>query len=598
MLNNFNIEDIIMNNKNIYTILSVLTLGGIAGYAQDKNTEASKLGTEVVNVVRAYDATISDAFKVRTTANNDDETTGNKKDVIYTISSFPVASTFVPEKGKAAEVERTSRLKSFNNYALFSAGNYTNLNGEVFLSQHLNKNSFLAGYASHFSSQGGIKNLLLDDNFSNTKGGLVYGGQLKNFGWTVEAGARYQLSNYYGLPTKQIDFNQGDISGIDESQHYKNVFVNGALEFRNSPFTGLDFRYDYFWDDFGTVENRFKIRPNVKTALDFGELNVGVVVDYVGTSYKNSFIGESTKYNHLNLGAQPSLTFRDDNYSVQVGVGVFFNNGELAGRSENNFYIYPQVKASYDLVPGLLVTYAGIEGGVQQNSFQQFSEENPFISPDILITPTDKKYDIYLGLKGKLDNNISYNIKGSYKREKDKAMFLHNEYTLNRSRIPYMFGNSFGVQYGDVKTLNLFGELRFDFEENVSIGVHGEYNNYNTNSLEAWNLPKVKAGADFKFDFTEQWFAGVDVFYVGKRKDVFVIDSTGLIGDYNTWEDPSVVELKDYVDLNMKVGYRPTKNWTLFLKANNLFNQKYNQWDNFKVQGVQIMGGAMYKFDF
>lgn len=587
-----------MNNKNLYTIISAVTLVCGAGFAQDKNTDPNKLGTEVVNVVRAYDATISDAFKVRATANNDDESVGNKKPVIYTISSFPVASTFVPEKGKAAEVEKGSKLKSFNNYALFSAGNYTNINGELFLSHKLNQKSFLAGYASHFSSQGGIKDLILDDSFSNTKGGLVYGGQLDNFGWTVEAGGRYQLSNYYGLPTKHIDFDKSDVNGVSESQHYKNVFLNGGVEFRNSPFTGLDFRYDYFWDDFGTVENRFKIRPNVKTALEFGELNVGLIVDYVGTSYKNAFTGLKDKYNHLNIGAKPTLTFRDDNYSIEVGVSTFYNNGEVAGKTQNRFYVYPNVKASYDLVPGLLITYAGIEGGLEQNSFQQFSEENPFISPNVLITPTDKKYDLFVGLKGKLDNNISYNVKGSYKREKDKAMFLHNEYTVNPNRIPYMFGNSFGVVYGDVKTFNLFGELRFDFEENVSIGLHGEYNSYNTNTQEAWNLPSVKAGADFRFDFTEQWFAGMDIFYVGKRKDVFVIDSKGLIGDYNTWEDPTVVDVKDYVDLNMKVGYRPTKNWTVFVKANNMFNQKYNQWDNFRTQGIQVMGGAMYKFDF
>ena len=54
-----------MNNKNIYTILSAVTLVCGVGFAQDKNTDPNKLGTEVVNVVRAYDATISDAFKAR-----------------------------------------------------------------------------------------------------------------------------------------------------------------------------------------------------------------------------------------------------------------------------------------------------------------------------------------------------------------------------------------------------------------------------------------------------------------------------------------------------------------------------------------------------
>ncbi|MEC4117541.1 TonB-dependent receptor [Myroides phaeus] len=587
-----------MNNNKIYTIFSAVTLLGGTAFAQEKTNDTNKLGTEVVNVVRAYDATISDAFKVRALPNTDEDATTKKKDVVYTISSFPVASTFVPEKGKAAEVEKSERLKNFNNYVMFGAGNYTNLNGEAFLSHKLNKNSFLAGYASHFSSQGGIKDLLLDDAFSKTKAGLVYGGQLDNFGWNAEVGGSYQLSNWYGLPTKDVLFNKEMLNGVDESQHYKNVFVNAGLEFRNSPFTNLDLHYDHFWDDFSSVENRVTVKPHVKTQLGIGEANLGLVVDYVGTEYKDAFTADKIEYKHLNIGAQPSLTFQDDNYSVQLGLGVFYNDGKVAGKTQNNVYVYPQIKASYNLVPGLLVTYAGIEGGLKKNSFRQFTEANPFVSPDLLITPTDEKYDIYIGLKGKLDNTISYNVKGSYKRETDKAFFVHNEFSLNQAKVPYMFGNSFGVEYNTLKTFNLFGELRFDFEENVSMGIHGEWNNYDTDAIEAWNLAKVKAGADFKFDFTDQWFAGLDVFYVGKRKDAFTVNPTGLIGDYNTVASPQVVELNDYVDLNIKVGYRPTKNWTLFVKGSNLLNDKYSNFDNFRVQGVQIMGGAMYKFDF
>jgi hypothetical protein len=29
-----------------------------------------------------------------------------------------------------------------------------------------------------------------------------------------------------------------------------------------------------------------------------------------------------------------------------------------------------------------------------------------------------------------------------------------------------------------------------------------------------------------------------------------------------------------------------------------LLNDQYSQWSNFDVQGLQILGGAMYKFDF
>ena len=46
------------------------------------------------------------------------------------------------------------------------------------------------------------------------------------------------------------------------------------------------------------------------------------------------------------------------------------------------------------------------------------------------------------------------------------------------------------------------------------------------------------------------------------------------------------------------VGYTFSKRLNFFLKGNNLANQQYNRWANFPVQGIQILGGASYKFDF
>jgi hypothetical protein len=56
------------------------------------------IGSEVVNVVKPYTPTISDAFKIKEMPNLDDD--GNTKESIrYTI--FSSCSTFTPSKGKA-----------------------------------------------------------------------------------------------------------------------------------------------------------------------------------------------------------------------------------------------------------------------------------------------------------------------------------------------------------------------------------------------------------------------------------------------------------------------------------------------------------------
>jgi hypothetical protein len=421
---------------------------------------------------------------------------------------------------------------------------------------------------------------------------LIYGGQKQNFGWNAKVGGMYQTANWYGLPLDILntEITKETLAKINPLHKYNNIYAEAGFEFRNIPFTNLDIHYNHFGDDFSTSENRFWVKPKIKTAFGTNVAQLGLVLDYVGTTYKNTGLATGNmEFTHLNLGAEPSVVLRDEDYSVQLGVGVYYNNGKVAGKTENNIYIYPQVKASYDLVKNIVIAYAGLEGGLKQNSYHSFVEQNPFVSPDLLVAPTDQKYNGYVGMKGKLDHMISYNIKASYTEERDKPLFMLNAWNSVAALKPYQYANSFGVGYYDLRTLNLFGELRFDFEENVSMGIYGEYNNYSTDAEEAWNLPDIKAGADFKFDITDQWFAGVDLYYVGKRKDWF--ENADLM-------ESKIVDVKSYADFNLKVGYRPTKNWTVFIKGNNLLNDQYSQWSNFDVQGIQILGGAMYKFDF
>lgn len=586
-----------MNKKHIYALcLSALFVStGVLGQEKDKKDKKEEnIGTEVVNVVRAYDATISDAFKVRETPNFDKEDGVQKKPIQYTINSFPVASTFIPAKGEAAAVEKDARLKAFDNYILFGAGRYANLQGELFLSGKVNETDQVAGFARHFSSQGGLKDLILDDKFSNSSAEVSYRSQKETWNWNLDVGGKHQIANWYGLPTEDFNFLSSDFDHVDEQQIYKTVYLGGKAEFSDAPVTGVEFQYKRFWDSYDSKENRFFVKPTIRTAIGDSDLNIGVVLDYVGTDYENFLLNTSTSYSHLNLGLEPSITVQDDDYSFKAGVGLYFNNGKLAEETDNSFYIYPQVKASFKLVHDILITYMGAEGGLKQNSYADFVNVNPFVSPDLMITPTSEQYNLYVGLKGKLDNSISYNVKGTMKSEDDKAFFNSNLLNSRGARNAYEYGNSFGVLYSNLKTYTVFGELKFDFEENVSMGVYGEFNHYETDLKEAWNMPKARFGANIHIDFSDRWFAGTDIHYVGTRKDSFTTNDviSSMLGK------EGVRNLDAYADLNVKVGYRPTANWTLFVEGNNLFNKNYEQWKSFKNQGVQVMGSAIYKFDF
>ena len=96
-------------NKITYIALMLLALASSSAIAQSRK---DSLTTKVVDVVKSYAPTIADADKKREDAKIKDSLTVKKKIINYTIYSVPVASTFVPDKGRAAE-NSARRLPKF-----------------------------------------------------------------------------------------------------------------------------------------------------------------------------------------------------------------------------------------------------------------------------------------------------------------------------------------------------------------------------------------------------------------------------------------------------------------------------------------------------
>ncbi|MES2484403.1 MAG: TonB-dependent receptor [Bacteroidota bacterium] len=580
--------------KISYKIALITLFAGAGAFAQKKDED---LGSEVVNIVRPYTPTISDAFKVKETPVIEDEQDTKKEEIKYNIFSFPVASTFSPAKGKAAAVDKEAREKLYNNYATLGVGNYGTINAELFVTQNLENNQYVGGMLRHLSSQGGIKDVVLDDNYSNTGLDLTYGSRQKELTWNADLGYQRQAYNWYGLTdpnsillSPEFTYNPAQIANIADPTHvFSTIYVGGRVTTRDSFFHEVEAQFKHFSDDFDSSENRFFIKPSLDIPIGEQKVKFDFVADYVGGSFDRI----STDYSSFNLGVQPSLLYQDGDLSAQFGAGIFYSMGKINEEKDNKVFIYPQIKVSYKIVGDLLGAYAGAEGALKQNSYADIVSLNPFVSPDLYIQPTDQKYDIYAGLKGKLASTVAFNLRAGYAQEGNHAFFLTN-YIDNYAQpdfsvvAPYGFGNSFRLVYDDLKTLSFFGELKADFSKNVRFGINGTYYSYSTNQAEAWNLPEMKVGANLDVDITPKWFAGVNVFFVGERKD-FVTSAFG---------PRDIVTLDSYFDVNANLGYKYSERLTGFLKLNNLVGQNYEKWLNYPVQGFQFMLGASYKFNF
>lgn len=571
--------------KQVKYIAAILLVTQIA-FAQKKD---ENIGTEVVNVVKPYTPTISDAFKVKETPSLDDEETQKKENIKYTIFSFPVASTFAPAKGKAAGVDKSPQEKIFSNYLTLAAGNYGTVNAELFVTENVSNTDYFGGMLRHSSSQGGIDGVVLDDKFMNTTLDLTYGSRTNTMNWNADLGYQHQIYNWYGFYPGTIT--PETLATIDEQQTYHTLYVGGRLGLKNV-LKESSVKFTRFWDAFGSGENRFVAKPSLEFDIVEQKIKADFVLDYISGSFDKNIVGNAgIKYGFTNVGFQPSIKIQKDDLTVNAGVGFFYSAAQEQG--ESKFFIYPQVTGSYRVVGDLMIFYAGLEGGLKQNSYRDFAQENFFVSPTLLVAPTDQKYDIYVGLKGKLANSVSYNIRGSYLNEDNRALFKSNGYEELVGFEGYQYGNSFNVVYDKLKTVSFFGELRADFSKNVAFGINGTFSSYSTDvENEAWNLPALKIGTNLDVNITQKWYAGANLFFVGERKD---------FAHFASLTQPTFdteVTLDSYFDLNAHVGYKHSERLTFFLKGNNLANQDYQRWLNYPVQGLQVLGGANYKFDF
>ena len=580
--------------KHIKFIISLFLLGFITvGYAQD---EDEGLGTETVTVTKAYSPTISDAFKIKSLPDLNDSIVLQKKDIEYTIFSVPVASTFTPAKGKAATVKKTPPPILYNSYASAGAGNPGNLLAEFYTSREIGREDRLDIGLSHNSTRGDFDDVFFDNLLSNSKLDASYSQRDRDFDWVANIGFQHQLYNWYGTPEGALDF-----VTVDEQDARQNYFmgeVGTKINVADSFFKSGELFYRRFWDKLKSGENRILFEPILDFPITDEELSLGAKVDWVQGKFENASLNstENTSginYSNLQIGLNPNLKILRDDLTLRLGAKFVY--GMDLENSDGSFFIFPDVTASYRLLDEVAIAYGGIVGELRQNSYYGLVEENPFVSPTLSIQPTDQQYDAYAGLKGQLFANLGYNVKVSYKAENRLPLYTLNPENDFRNEEIYSFGNSYQVFYDDVKTFGVFGELNVDVNRNFTLGINAEYYSYNTETDNpAWNLPDLTGSFFMDYQIGEQWYTGVNLFYVGERQD---FSSTAVQNTPPNQFSPVLIELDGYFDANAHVGYRLNKQLSIFVKAANIANNNYQRWANYQVQGLQILGGATYKFD-
>ena len=568
--------------------------------AQKKEVVKDTVKTEVVNIVTKYNPKIADAKKIKKNPKIKLLKKNNKKKLKYTIFSAPVASTFIPKSGGVKGIDIGVKERIYKNYVAAGFGNYTTPFFDAFLHHSTRFKNEIGFYAKYLAAQENIENSILNTNFSNFNVGAFYKKYDRYFDWKVSLNSERDTYNWYGLP--KISFTEPITNTITEEQVYNYFELIGEFDFTDSYIDYGRIKGFYFTESFNSSEIFVKFDTKIDLPLTFlnpklNDISIKTSAEYLKGEFKNSYKDlNRMEYSTTTIELNPEYKIKYGNFLLKTGIKLtasFDNKNDVT-----NSFILPDVYLEGGIVKNYLNIYGGVTGDLKTNTYKGFSEENPYISPTLLITQTLEKLNLFVGFNGKINNNLGFNIKASYKKEEDKPLFLRNasksdgtNNSVNGTTLKgYEYGNSFNVYYDDVKTTSIFTEIEYDYSNNLSFGLQGTYNIYKLeNATEAWNLPTIETSISTKYK-KNKWFANADVFYVSERKD----------GLYSS-QFPSAVSkieiIDSFVDVNVNGGYHFNDKFSTFIKLNNILNTDYQRFANFNTQGFQILGGIAYKFD-
>lgn len=369
--------------------------------------------------------------------------------------------------------------------------------------------------------------------------------------------------------------------------------------------TTLTFTKDYLRQRFQTFGGRIGLR-NLE-ATEFGlTYNPNLKIDVFSN---NNFIGKSTETNSV-LNLPLTKTFGDE-FAFDLGLTADLTNLKTAATNssiQNNLYfVSPAVRYKNDnlnltagvtpawsnklfhLLPNIMADIVtndksftlqlGWIGYYDKGSYQRFAGINPWVVAPASLLST-RAQELYGGIKGSLLDHISYSVKASAVQYRDLATFVNDS----------IDGKTFRTAYASsAQAVRLHGELGWtqgeDLNWNNSITIT-RYQNVE-GQMAAWGLTPLELSSSVRWQLFKDFFLKGDLY--------------GFAGaPYQSKVSPTVykqVTGQSGFDFSAGVEFKVTKALNLWLQMNNIFNNRYERWNQYQVYGFNILGGIVFNFD-
>jgi hypothetical protein len=265
------------------------------------------------------------------------------------------------------------------------------------------------------------------------------------------------------------------------------------------------------------------------------------------------------------MSIHPALLISKPGFVLRAGLNPTW--------SKNKFFLLPDIVNETNLIKDKLILSSGWISYVVKNSFQHIAGENPFVYeyPDLLNTRVEEKYT---GIKGTIDNHFTYNTKFAFVEYNNQPLFLNDS----------LYGNKFNIlNEENLKAYHLHGELGYIEEEKFQFKLSGDWFNYfkETTAEKPWGLVPFQASLYMQYIIAKRFKLHADAFILSGS---FYQDNGD---DFKT---------NGAFDVSAGASYEISKNFGIWINANNLLMWVFVGWVFFGCVGVFVVGGLVFKF--
>jgi hypothetical protein len=420
------------------------------------------------------------------------------------------------------------------------------------------KKNLLNVYGNYISSRGSIKNQ--DFSEINVKAaGSIFTEKNETY-----ATAAFQNHEYYqyGYNHNIDSFNKTDIR-----RSYQDL--SAGVGYRNIAVNDLNFIYDPH------IELHVFSRENKATETTL-LLNIPVEKKFSETvSFKVNATGNFDKYQLKNSSLTvtnnlfelaPELIYYDDRFTFHGGITPAWNNKDVK--------ILPNVYGEAQLQKNVLIIQAGWVGNYIANSFRTLSGENPYIQDPVFLNNT-KQVQYYGGIKATAGGHFSFNAKAAFIVYNDMPLFINDS----------LDGKSFYIKNERrIDDFQIHGDMNFISQDKFTLSAGLDLNTYTglLDNEKAWGLFPLKINGSLRWNAFKQVLIKGDIVAFSGAKALVL--------------NGSEKNLKGGTDLSAGAEFKINKKFSAWLDFDNLFNSKYERWNNYPVYGLQVIVGILIHF--